>query len=170
MGSDEWKRRISAGCRAHAYPKRDEEFKAKISAIKSGVSPSEETRNKIRAALIGRPGHPHTEDSRSKIGEAQRGVPRSEAAKEAVAVANRTRGENHWKTLEEAGVAKGLRYVHGVFSHRRVYEQHFGPIPAGYVVHHRDGNKLNNDPTNLVAMSRAAHNRLHWAARSEIEE
>lgn len=38
---------------------------------------------------------------------------------------------------------------------RLVYEQNFGPIPKGYVIIHLDGNKDNDSPDNLKAISRA---------------
>lgn len=38
---------------------------------------------------------------------------------------------------------------------RKVYEEHFGEIPKGYVVIHTDGDKYNDDPSNLEAISRA---------------
>lgn len=34
-------------------------------------------------------------------------------------------------------------------------------IPRGFVVHHLDGNKKNNDINNLALMTYSAHNRLH---------
>ncbi len=34
-------------------------------------------------------------------------------------------------------------------------------LKKGQVVHHKDGNKLNNDPKNLVIMTRSEHAKLH---------
>lgn len=34
-------------------------------------------------------------------------------------------------------------------------------VPDGCVIHHKDENKLNNDPTNLEMMTRKDHARLH---------
>jgi hypothetical protein len=48
------------------------------------------------------------------------------------------------------------RYVH-----RRVYEEHHGPIPEGWHVHHVDWDKRNNDPSNLVALTPAEHSAIH---------
>lgn len=47
-------------------------------------------------------------------------------------------------------------------NHRRVMERIIGRT-LGYneVVHHIDGNKLNNDPANLTVMTRSEHAKLH---------
>ena len=34
-------------------------------------------------------------------------------------------------------------------------------IPKGYVIHHKDANHLNNDPTNLVVLPKTAHRLIH---------
>ena len=70
-------------------------------------------------------------------------------------------GENHpsWKG--------GVQIVHNDCIHlwagngvrlrrpRKIYEDNFGPIPPGYVVIHKDGNRYNDSPENLEAISRA---------------
>lgn len=45
--------------------------------------------------------------------------------------------------------------------HRYVWEHEVGPIPKGYHVHHIDGNKANNDLSNLSIMTGTGHQRLH---------
>lgn len=40
-------------------------------------------------------------------------------------------------------------------------EYFYGPIPDGYIVHHKDENKLNNMQENLQVMTDADHKRLH---------
>lgn len=45
--------------------------------------------------------------------------------------------------------------------HRRIYEDHHGPIPEGWHVHHRDGDKLNNDPANLEAVPADQHTSMY---------
>ena len=49
----------------------------------------------------------------------------------------------------------------GVFLHRAMWEKWHGPVPAGYVVHHIDGDKTNNTLTNFALMTKADHCRLH---------
>ena len=52
-------------------------------------------------------------------------------------------------------------------TYRKIYEDHFGPIPIepngrSYEIHHRDGNSNNNDPMNLVALSLQEHYDIHY--------
>lgn len=51
-------------------------------------------------------------------------------------------------------------------NYRKIYIEHFGPIPVDedgrtYDIHHKDGNRSNNDPSNLVALSIKDHYDLH---------
>lgn len=48
------------------------------------------------------------------------------------------------------------------YTHRRVAEKMVGgKIFPGYEVHHKDGNKNNNRPSNLTVLSKAEHRRIH---------
>ena len=48
--------------------------------------------------------------------------------------------------------------------HRQVMEEYLGRrLKPSEVVHHKDGNKLNNDISNLEVMSRGDHSKLHRA-------
>jgi len=47
------------------------------------------------------------------------------------------------------------------FIHRKVFEENFGEIPEGMLVHHIDEDRLNNSPSNLELISRADHCKLH---------
>ncbi len=46
----------------------------------------------------------------------------------------------------------GRRYM---LKHRYLWEQHHGPVPDGHCLKCRDGNRLNTDPSNWVAIPRA---------------
>lgn len=56
-----------------------------------------------------------------------------------------------------------------VFAHRIATEKHFGRfLDADEVVHHKDGNRLNNDPANLMVLSASEHSLLHESLRRKI--
>lgn len=46
-------------------------------------------------------------------------------------------------------------------AHRLVWDEVHGPIPDGFVVHHKDHDKHNNDISNLELMTYTAHARHH---------
>lgn len=51
--------------------------------------------------------------------------------------------------------------------YRKIYENHFGAIPVDefgvtYDIHHIDGNRKNNDPSNLKAVSLEEHYEIHY--------
>jgi len=48
-----------------------------------------------------------------------------------------------------------------VYEHIFVFEQYCRPLLNGETVHHLDGNKFNNDPRNLLALSNDQHSKLH---------
>ena len=45
--------------------------------------------------------------------------------------------------------------------HRVVWEETFGPIPEGMLVHHLNGNAQDNRPENLALMTRRRHFQTH---------
>jgi HNH endonuclease len=53
-------------------------------------------------------------------------------------------------------------------NYRKIYEDHYGPIPKepngrSYEIHHKDGDHTNNNPTNLEAVTLQEHYDLHYA-------
>lgn len=59
--------------------------------------------------------------------------------------------------------------------YRRIYEQHYGPIPKDefgrpYHIHHIDHDHNNNDPSNLMAMPVAEHVIHHKLGTTHSEE
>lgn len=54
--------------------------------------------------------------------------------------------------------------------HRLVWETLRGPIPKGMQVHHIDGNKVNNDISNLTLLPIGAHQALHMKGKPKSEE
>ena len=49
--------------------------------------------------------------------------------------------------------------------HRYIYTKYNGLIPEGHIVHHKNGDKLDNVLENLIAMTKSEHNRLHHKGR-----
>lgn len=47
--------------------------------------------------------------------------------------------------------------------HREVWIFHRGPVPHGYEIHHRDGDKANNHIDNLECLRKGAHSSFHRA-------
>ena len=45
--------------------------------------------------------------------------------------------------------------------HIAVWEYYNGPIPHGYEIHHKDGNKHNNSIENLACLTPSEHHSLH---------
>ncbi len=45
--------------------------------------------------------------------------------------------------------------------YRKIYKEHYGEIPEGYHIHHKDFNAYNNEPSNLIAVSPEEHAKIH---------
>lgn len=56
---------------------------------------------------------------------------------------------------------QGYHLVFDGVSYTPVHRLAFPDLPDGYVVHHIDGNKLNNQKPNLLPLSKQAHRELH---------
>lgn len=65
--------------------------------------------------------------------------------------------------LLRVGVSHPLADVRGyAYEHRVVAEKKLGRrLEKGEEVHHRDGNKQNNDPENIDVLRRAEHAKIH---------
>ena len=46
--------------------------------------------------------------------------------------------------------------------YKKIWEQHHGPVPEGYHIHHIDGNHENNHIDNLTIMTAEEHYAWHW--------
>lgn len=52
-------------------------------------------------------------------------------------------------------------YGYLIQEHRLVWEKAYGKIPEGYMIHHKNGNKADNDLKNLECVSRKEHGLRH---------
>ena len=53
------------------------------------------------------------------------------------------------------------------FEHTLVWMTAYGLVPEGHIIHHRDGNRTNNQLDNLELLTRAEHNRKHAPERDK---
>lgn len=84
----------------------------------------------------------------------------------------------HWK----GGRAKSKGYVHLLVApekrkghryqpeHRVLWEQAHGPLPKGYIVHHKNGVKDDNRLENLEALPRKRHGETHDQTLKELRD
>lgn len=68
-----------------------------------------------------------------------------------------------WFALDRQGYYRHTSRGQTRLLHREVYAHEVGPVPPGHEIHHRDTDKSNNDPSNLVALTPAAHRKAHGA-------
>ena len=75
-------------------------------------------------------------------------------------------GRGYWMILRPEWYT-GRTGCNHVFEHSVVMCKALGltEIPAGFVIHHIDGDKHNNDISNLALMTNAAHSKLHQQLR-----
>lgn len=56
------------------------------------------------------------------------------------------------------------------YEHRLVWERHFGAIPAGHHVHHKNGDKKDNRLENLELLKASEHHSHHFAELAKTDE
>src|SRR5215469_17385379 len=62
------------------------------------------------------------------------------------------RGQWWWRRCDGYYAAWDAKTRRPVLLHRKIWETHRGPLPKGVHIHHRDGNKANNQIDNLEPM------------------
>lgn len=65
-------------------------------------------------------------------------------------------------------VKLGKNKYTNMLAHRIIYVWYYGDIPNGMVVDHIDNNHLNNDPRNLVLMSRADNTKKNSVGHNQF--
>jgi len=63
------------------------------------------------------------------------------------------------------GYANGRHYI----QHRVIWEQELGPIPPGWHIHHKDGNRANNAIENLECVPPRTHYDRHVESREVFD-
>jgi len=66
-------------------------------------------------------------------------------------------------------IINGYKYIHVpdhscsefVLEHRYIYEKHFGKIPKNNIIHHINGNKVDNKIENLISLTIDEHAKWH---------
>lgn len=72
-----------------------------------------------------------------------------------------------WFKRNKSGYATFKEGNKRVLVHRRVAEKKLGgSIFDGYEVHHKNGIRTDNRPSNLTVMKRSSHRKLHAKKRS----
>lgn len=81
------------------------------------------------------------------------------------------KGSVPWNKGDSKGwVDAGYRKVsidgEDIREHRRIVEETFGiKLESNKIIHHKDGNKINNSLDNLEVMTASEHMKLHWQLR-----
>lgn len=75
-------------------------------------------------------------------------------------------GKNHWKYCGTERVDyQGRIFIKinnkWILKHRYIFEQKYGKIPKGYIIHHIDEDNTNNSIENLRMVTWDEHNKIH---------
>ena len=132
---------------------------------KKGFKDSEETKRIISEKNTG---HNHTEETKRIIREKNTGLKRSEETKRKISlgVKGKYRTPESFERINNDGYI--LIFIGGkyILKHRYIWEQYNGQIPEGYVIHHIDEDKSNNNIENLRMMLCGDHSILHRKNKS----
>lgn len=94
----------------------------------------------------------------------------NEANPKWAAQVSRQTAKQRGDTQRDRGEGKSYRKRDGRHEHRIVAEVMIGrPLRVYEIVHHKDGNRRNNDPSNLAVMTQSQHAQLHQEERRQRE-
>lgn len=65
--------------------------------------------------------------------------------------------------IEATNIYRGYARKGRKMIHRLTWEYYHGPIPKGFDIHHKDGNKMNNHIDNLDCIPHNEHLRIHMS-------
>lgn len=135
-----------------------EKAKKKMSETHTGKILSEKHKENIRKALKGRPspmkGRKHSEKWRKETSKRMSGKNHPQYGK---------RGEQavYWKG--------GSRQYYQDIAYR-IWKMYWKQrVLKGYAIHHIDGNKKNNNITNLALITSSEHSKIHWRKRKDVK-
>lgn len=81
---------------------------------------------------------------------------------------------NNYRSVMANGYIRVRNYEKNKYEyeHRYVWESNYGHIPKGYVIHHIDGDRTNNDINNLEILTKERHDRitLNENAKNQIRK
>jgi hypothetical protein len=60
-------------------------------------------------------------------------------------------------------------YIRNDRLHQRIWEEHYGEIPQGYVIHHKNGITWDNRIENLECLTKHDHHMLHFCCEKQLK-
>ncbi len=52
-----------------------------------------------------------------------------------------------------------------IMKHRKIWMEHYGEIPKGFIIHHKNRNKKDNMIGNLSLISHSQHSKIHCCGK-----
>lgn len=157
-----------------------EETKRRLSELKMGKKLSEEHKGKISIANKGKK---LSREHREKLSMARKGMKFSKKTKERISKAKtgQNLAEKHHNWIGHT-IKSGYRQIYSpdhpnttkdnyVAEHRLIMEKHLGRyLNKNEIIHHVDGNRLNNKLENLVLTDNSSHMKDHITLRYKYRD
>lgn len=154
---------------SHHSPETRAKIGVALLVNQNGANPTNETRANMSVAHMG---HKVSQETRAKLRAGRLGKVASGETRAKLSVAhmgNKPSTETMAKLMGNTN-GRGPNYRAHRLHYARVYEGVWGPLSVeecgkAYAVHHRDGNRQNDDPDNLIALTNSEHAILEHALR-----